>query len=277
MLFRSISPVDRYGNDKADGLARACAEAIGPTPAQQEAYDGSLRRLAAVQTTQAKVLEAVMRADVGPMGAARDRRRRALADGNQGSGRTARVGAPPIGEKEYRTWGVHLITAHGAKGYRCVLCARRATGNTARHAMRRLPCLDRPGLTLSGMTNAQWERWNGAWVRRWTGLARGGPHDHDVVRYFATKWDGRWLCLRCGRHYVRRCDLVCGPCPGVTQNPRSAQALEDAIRGKPLQRQKVNSRAQYPSGANLRAACPRLPGFDGEALPDVPQIGRAHV
>jgi hypothetical protein len=143
--------------------------------------------------------------------------------------------------------------------------------------MRNLACLDRPGLGPAGLNKAQWERWNGAWVRRWHAEESGLPYAHEVVRYFATAWDGRFLCVRCGRHYVRRCDLVRNPCPGQPQIPRASQALEDAYAGRPLHRQAVNSRALFPSGAPLSAAGARIQGFDPDAVQAGPRpVGPAH-
>ena len=53
-----ISPSDRAGNDRADGLANAQAKRIGPTAAQGRLYDWRTRQLAVIQDVQLRILAA---------------------------------------------------------------------------------------------------------------------------------------------------------------------------------------------------------------------------
>ena len=53
-----ITPEDRNGNDQADKLANALAKRIGPTAKQGELYDQRVRRMAAIQDVQLRILTA---------------------------------------------------------------------------------------------------------------------------------------------------------------------------------------------------------------------------
>ena len=265
-----ISEVDRLGNDQADNLARLKAVEIGPSPAQVKRYSDRLELCKLIQRTHASVLDAVQRAEGAAQQPGGRRRRRDLVVNDPQPGR-ARGRPPPIlAPGELRTWGPHLVRAGPSEGFVCISCKRQAKGACSKRAMSKLPCLDRRGLTKAGMTQPQWERWNNAWILRWS--AEEAPHGvHQLCRYYTTSWDGRFLCLKCGLHYVRRTEMTRAQCHGAPQNRKAQLALEAADRGDPLPRRAVSSRAAHPSGANLRAAGPRHPAHEDDRIRHEPR------
>ena len=242
-------------------MARGEAERVGPTGHQIRRYLARVELCRAIQRTQAAVLQAVQRAESGADTGRHAHRRAWLVAEPPQPGRARGRPPPVLLPGELRTWGPHLVRAAAGEGFQCIACKRQARGTCTKRKMAKLLCLDRRGLTRTGMSQPQWERWNTAWVQRWAANV-DGPGAHDACRYNATSWDGRHLCLRCGLHYVRRCDLVRVPCPGAPQTRKARMALEAAQRGDPLPRRAVSSRAAHPSGANLRAAGQRHPAHD---------------
>ena len=99
-------------------------------------------------------------------------------------------------------------------------------------------------------------KWNRAVEARWRRQGEGG---HQVVRYNTTQHDGRWLCMRCGLHYVRFCDLRTKRRAGAPANQAAAKAIADALAGGPLTRRKAHAFAKHPSGSRLGAPGARLP------------------
>ena len=90
-------------------------------------------------------------------------------------------------------------------------------------------------------------------------MRRQGEGGHQVVRYNTTQHDGRWLCMRCGLHYVRFCDLRTKQCAGAPANRAATKSIADALAGGPLTRRKVHAFAKHPSGSRPGAPGARLP------------------
>jgi hypothetical protein len=270
-----ITARDREGNDEADKLARRMAERIGPTVAQQEAYDRKVALLRAVQRSQSAVLEAAIREGAANPDGRHGARRGRLAAGGETERERARGSAVrPLGPSELRTWGPHLVRASPAGGCLCTLCGRHATSHAAQRAMAKLRCRDRPGLRPRVMGPEAWEDWNSAIVVRWQA---GDISGHNGCIYFSTGCDGRHLCLTCGRHCVKRVDLIRKRCEGQPSGPQGQQALEDAAAGLALKRRAVRSDARHPSGATLAAAGVRAPGHDARQIPRGERpLGPAH-
>ena len=88
-----ISPSDRAGNDRADGLANAQAKRIGPTAAQGRLYDRRARQLEAIQDIQLRVLAAAQATD--PPRAQDRAARRPRASPGQGQHAPGNATSPP--------------------------------------------------------------------------------------------------------------------------------------------------------------------------------------
>ena len=102
-------------------------------------------------------------------------------------------------------------------------------------------------------------------------MRRQGEGGHQVVRYNTTQHDGRWLCVRCGLHYVRFCDLRAKHCLGVPATAAAAKSVADAHAGGPLTRRKVHAFAKHPSGSRPGAPGARLPSDLLELDPTAPR------
>ena len=126
----------------------------------------------------------------------------------------------------------------------------------ARYALRTLPCSGRAGLAGPPQPRGPRLKWNRAIEARWRRQGEGG---HQVFRYSTTQHDGRWLCMRCGLHYVRLCDLRTKRCAAAPANRAAAKAIADALAGGPLTRRKVHAFAKHPSGSRPGAPGARLP------------------
>ena len=134
-----ITPSDRAGNERADGLANAQAKRIGPTAAQGRLYDRRTRQLEAVQDIQLRILAAAQATDPPKAQGHAARRPRAGPGRSQAQACTRRCHLPILEEGELRMWGPHLIKASGTEGFRCISCARVANHKRARYALRSLP------------------------------------------------------------------------------------------------------------------------------------------
>ena len=176
------------------------------------------------------------------------------------SGRTAacprKCRLPTLQSGELRMWGHHLITSHGTEGFRCISCARIANHRRARYALRTLPCSGRAGLDGPLQPRRPRLKWNKANEARWKRQGEGG---HQVVRYNTTQHDGKWLCMRCGLHYVRFCDLRTKQCAAASASQAATKAIADALAGGPLTRRKAHAFAKHPSGSRPGAPGARLP------------------
>ena len=225
-----ISPGDRAGSDHADRLANAHAKLIGPTVPQAARYDRRAEQLEAIQGVQLKVLTAVQSTDP-PRTQDRGPRGRAARTGDPCPASRRKCHLLTLQAGELRTWGPHLIAPHGTQGFRCVACARVANHKRARYALRTLPWSGRAGLAGPLQPRGPRLKWNRAIEARWRRQGEGG---HQVVRYNTTQHDGRWLCMRCGLHYVRFCDLRTKRCAAAPANQAAAKAIADALAGGPL-------------------------------------------
>ena len=99
-------------------------------------------------------------------------------------------------------------------------------------------------------------KWNRANEARWRRQGEGG---HQVVRYNATQHYGKWLCMRCGLHYVRFCDLRTKQCAAAPASQAATKAIADTLAGGSLTRRKVHAFAKHPSGSRPGAPGARLP------------------
>ena len=99
-------------------------------------------------------------------------------------------------------------------------------------------------------------KWNRAHEARWRRQGEGG---HQAVRYNSTQHDGRWLCVKCGLHYVRFCDLRTKRCTRGPAGQAATQAIADALAGGSLTRRKIDAFAKHPSGSRPGAPGTRLP------------------
>ena len=251
-----ISPSDRAGNDHADKLASAQAKRIGPTARHRKLYDRRTQQLAEIQSIQLKILAASQAMD--PPKAQDQAPRGPRAD--RGWGRTTacarKCHLPTLECGELKMWGPRLIASHGTERFRCITCARVANHNKARYALKTLPCTGRGGLAGPLQPRRPRLKWNRANEARWKRQGEGG---HQVVRYNTTQRDGSWLCMRCGLHYVRFCDLRAKQCAGAPGKRTMTKSIADALAGGPLTRRKVHAFAKHPSGSR--------PGGPGSRLP----------
>jgi hypothetical protein len=87
---------------------------------------------------------------------------------------------------------------------------------------------------------------------------------HDLYRYYYTKRDGRWLCIKCGLHYVRRTCINRQHCAGEPVKAAAHKALRDAAEGNRLVRRKVFKNALKKSGANQRLLAAFTPDWSGK-------------
>ena len=173
------------------------------------------------------------------------------------------------------------------------------TTKRARYALKSLPCSGRCGLGGPPRPCRPRFKWNKANEARWRRQGEGG---HQAVRYNPTQHDGRWLCMRCGFHYVRTllrppCQaatkaiadaLVGGPltkrcsgapavffctkrCSGAPACQAATKAIADALVGGPLTRRKVHAFAKHPSGSRPGAPGARLPSDRLVLDPSVPK------
>ena len=165
-------------------------------------------------------------------------------------------------------WGPHFITSHGTAGFRCIPCARIANHKRARYALRTLPCTGRVGLAGPLQPRRPRLKWNRANEARWKRQGEGG---HQVVRYNTTQHDGRWLCMQCGLHYVRFCDLRTKQCAGSPGNQAATKSVADALAGGPFIRRKVHAFAKHPSWSRPRAPGARFPSDVLVFDPNVPR------
>ena len=245
-----VSPEDRNGNDQADRLADALAKRIGPTAK----HDQRVRRMAAIQGIQLKILTASQASDP-PRTQDRAQRGPGAARGSgHGPARPRKCHFPTLEPGELRLWGPHLFAPHGSEGYRCIACGRTANHKRARYALKYLPCAVRCGLAPRPCRPRL--KLNRAHEARWRRQREGG---HQAVRYNSAQHDGRRLCMRCGLHYVRFCDLRTKRRTRAPAGQAATQAIADALAGWPLTRRKVHAFAKHPSGS--------LPGAPGARLP----------
>ena len=226
------------------------------------------RQLAAVQSIQLKILTASQASDPP---AAQDQAQRGPGTA-RGRGR-----APPRPRKchlptlecgELRVWGPHITAPHGTEGYRCITCARIANHKGAGYAFRTLPYSGRCGLGGPPRPCRPRPKWNQANEARWRRQGEGG---HQAVRYNSSQRDGRWLCMRCGLHYVRFCDLRTKRCTGAPVSQAATKAIADALVGGPFTRRKVHAFAKHPSGSRPGATGARLPSDRIVLDPSVPK------
>ena len=133
-----------------------------------------------------------------------------------------------------------------------------------------LPCSGRCGLGGPPRPCRPRLKWNKASEAR---LRRQGEGGHQAVRYNSTQHDGRWLCMRCGLHYARFCDLRTKRCTGAPACQAAAKAIADALAGGPLTRRKVHAFAKHPSGSRPGAGAlgARLPSDQLVLDPSVPR------
>ena len=245
------------------------ARLIGPTASQAARYDRRAEQLEAIQGIQLRVLTAVQDAD--PRGSQEEgSRARAARAANPMPASRRKCHLPSLQAGEMRTWGPHLIAPHGTQGFRCVACARVANHRRAKYALKTLPCSGRAGLAGPSQPRGPRLKWNRAIEARLKWQGDGG---HQVVRYNTTQHDGRWVCMRCGLHYVRFCDLRTKRCVGAPANQTAAKAIADALAGGPLTRRKVHAFAKHPSGTRPGAPGTRLPS--DVVVPRCPQAGQA--
>ena len=259
-----ISPEDWYGNHQADQAANAAAQRAGPTGDQLRRHLAAQELCVAVQEAQARVMAAVMRAEEVARTTRGARLSHALAPRRTAAGH--RSAAPThMQPAERRTWGEHFVRGGQNNAYVCVFCRRYATGSRWKRALQKMPCIpDRPGPgELRGQAR---EHWSEAWASKMALDDRAKHGGHQVQRYNTTGHDGRWICVDCGRHCVKRRELAARPCAGEPQDARAWQALDDFQAGRPLRRAKVRCSAVWPAGATHLAAGPRQPGFDRGAL-----------
>ena len=142
-------------------------------------------------------------------------------------------------------WGPHLIASRGTESFRCITCARIANHKRARYALETLPCNGRVGLAGPLQPRRPRLKWNRANEARW---GRHGEGGHQVVRYNTTQHDGRWLCTRCGLHYVRFCEFwtkQCAGAPGRRQSPSRTPWQEVPYRTG----RRTRSRSTHPGPA----------------------------
>ena len=232
-----ISPEDRSGNDQADRLANALAKRIGPTAKQGKLYDQRVRRMAATQGIQLKILTASQASGPPRMQGRVQRGPGAARGSGNGPARPRKCHLPTLEPGELRLWGPHLIAPHGSECYRCMTCGRTANHKRARYAFKYLPC--RCGLGGAPRPCRPRLKWNRANEARWRRQGEGG---HQAVRYNSAQHDGRWLCMRCGLHYMRFCDLRTKRCTGV----RGHQLARRPPRPSPKE---VHAFAKHPSGS----------------------------
>ena len=272
-----ISPNERRSNDHADELANARAKRIGPTARQGKIYDRRAQQLSATQSIQLKILAASQATDPPKAQDQGPRGPRAARDGNRAPAFATKCHLPDLERGELRMWGPHLITSHGTEGFRCVTCARIANHKRARYALKTLPCIGRVGLAGPLQPRRPKLKWNRADEARWKRQGEGG---HQAVRYNTTQHDGRWLCMRCGLHYIRFYDLCAKQCARAPGNQAATKSVADALAGGPLIRKKVPAFAKHPSGSRPRAPGASLPSdvlfFDPSVLrPPKPAIPQA--
>ena len=215
-------------NGQADKLANAQAKRIGPTTSQEKLYDRRTQQLYATQIIQMKVLAPSQAYDPpkAPDGAPRGQR----ISRSQGRTQTCptRCHLPTLEHGELRMWSHHLITSHGTEGFRCITCARLANHKRARYALKGLPCAGRARLAGPLRPHRPRTKWNRATEIRWKTQGEGC---HQVVKYNSPQHDGRHLCVRCGLHYIRRCDLRTKQCAGMPANQAATQAIADTLGG----------------------------------------------
>lgn len=164
--------------------------------------------------------------------------------------------SPPWNPARCGCGGPHLIAPHGSEGYRCIAFGRTANHKRARYALKHLPCAGRCGLGWAPRPCRPRLKWNRTNEARWRRQGEGG---HQAVRYNSAQHDGRWLCMRCGLHYVRFCDLRAKRCAGAPAGQAATQAIAVALAGGPLTRRKVHAFAKHPSGSRPGAPGARLP------------------
>ena len=264
-----ISPGDRAGNDHADRLANAHAKLIGPTARQGKQYDRRTEQLGVIQGIQLRIFTAAQATDPPRTQDQGPRGRTARA-----SGRTAacprKCHPPTLQSGELRMWGHHFIAPHGTEGFRCISCARIANHKRARYGLRTLPCSGRAGLAGPLQPRRPRLKWNRANEARWWRQGEGG---HQVVRYNTIQHDGRWLCMRCGLHYVRFCDLRTKQCAAAPASQAATKTIADALAGGPLTRRKVHVFAKQFSWSRLGAPGARLPSDVFTLDPHAPRPG----
>ena len=141
-----MSPEDRNGNDQADRLANALAKRIWPTAKQGKLYDQRVRRLAAIQGIQLKILTASQASDPPRTQDWAQRGLGAARRSGHGPARPRKCHPLTLEPGELRLWGPHPIAPHGPEGYRCITCGRTANHKRARYALKYLPCAGRCGL-----------------------------------------------------------------------------------------------------------------------------------
>ena len=144
---------------------------------------------------------------------------------------------------------------------------RIANHKKARYALRTLPCAGR-GMASPLQPRRPRLKWNRANEARWNRQGEGG---HQVVRYNTTQHDGRWLCMRCGLHYVRFCGLRAKQCVGAPGNQAATKSVADALAGGPHNRRKVHAFAKHPPGSRPGAPGARLPSDVFVFDPSVPK------
>ena len=263
-----ITPGDRAGNDHADKLANAHAKIIGPTALQGKLYDRRTEQLEKIQDIQLRILTVAQETnpprtqDRGPQG-------RSARPGRQIPACLRKCHLPTLQRGELRIWGRHLSPSTAStEGFRCISCARVANHKRARYALRTLPCSGRAGLAGPLQPRRPRLKWNRANESRWK---RQGEIGHQVVRYNTTQHDGRWLCMKCGLHYVQFCDLRTKPCTAAPASQAAAKAIADALAGGPLARRKVHAFAKHPSRSRPGAPGIRLPSDVVSLDPQAPK------
>ena len=246
----------------------------GPTKAQAEKRDRMVNLCRRIQDTHYKVLRAVQNKAKEQGEDARQQRHRELGGG--GAQNPARRVSPPhhMQPGELRTWGPHLVTGNANGGYQCTTCGRTAKCVRARRAMRGLTCVDGRGPRPGCLCQEARENWRAGWGRHWGDLGpipegeplQIAPGQHDLVRYYHNKKDGRWLCMICGLNYVRRTCINRQACAGEPVKPRAIKALQDAAMGLPLDRRAVFRNAATKAGASIDGAGRLYPGLNREEL-----------
>ena len=248
-----VSPSDRAGNDHADTLANAQAKRIGPTASQGKLYDRRAQQMCAIHPAQDPT---VPQATDPPKAQDQPRRGPRVSRGwNRPPACPRKCHLSSLECGKLKVWGPHLITSRGTEKFRCITCARVANHKKARYALKSLPRTSRAGLAGPLQPRKPKLEWNRANEARWR---RQGESGHQAVRYNAAQHDAKRLCIRCGLHYVRSCDLRAKQCAGAPGSQAATKSIADALAGSPLTRRKMHAFAKHPSGSRPGATGARL-------------------
>ena len=219
------------------------------------------------------------------------RRKRGVSDPRKGTQQTAigSCGGPPRGR------GCGEAQSRTCRRVKCALGAHiwwspQKAGDTGASTAGGTLRLRMPGGPWSSCrvgrsqasSRTRWGAWPGSDGTRPSssaGTGGGGrrPQLRPVRPLQASKQDGRYICLDCGRHCFKWKELVAKPCLGVPQRPKYARALQQVQAGQELSRSAVRRDAKYQAGHTAAAAGRRTKGFDAGGLSNAPRkLGPAH-